>query len=442
MKTRDTLKVNADGHLEIGGADCVDLVARFGTPLYVMDEAHVRKVCRDYTRHLREIYEDAKIVYASKAFSTLAIYGLVHSEGLGADVVSGGELYTARKGGMPADEIYFHGNNKSVSEMEFAVREGVHAVVADSLYEIETLNEIAARLGKTQNVSVRVNPGIEAHTHRFIQTALPDSKFGFPIADDLAIQAVESAVRAPHLKFTGLHCHIGSQIFEREPFLLAVEKMTDFIVQIRDGLHVPVAELDMGGGYGVTYTQIDKPLAPWEYVTAVAERLKACIVQKHIAPPKLVFEPGRSIVAEAGITLYTVGAVKEIPALKKYIAVDGGMFDNPRFALYKSKYDALLANRASEAAVETVTVAGKCCESGDVLIENIALPRAKAGDILAVFTTGAYNYSMASNYNRNLIPPVVLVHDGVAEYIVKPQTYDDLISRDIVPAHLGEKSSC
>ncbi len=437
MKLRDTLKINEKGRLEVGGVDCTELAAQYGTPLYVMDEAYIRSVCRGYTELLSRKYPNSKVAYASKAFSTLAIYNIVRSEGLGADVVSGCELFTAIRGGMPASDIYFHGNNKSAEELAFAVRENVHAIVIDSLYEIELLNEIAGRQGKKQGVLVRVNPGIDAHTHRFIQTTRPDSKFGFSISDGTAANVIKTIVSKKNLEFTGIHCHIGSQIFELKPFELAVEKMTDFIAALSHN-NIKVPELNLGGGYGVTYTSEDKPLAPFEYVDAIVNKLNECIASKNIAAPKLVLEPGRSIVGEAGITLYTVGAIKEIEGIRKYVAVDGGMFENPRVSLYQSKYDAVFANRALDKPCETVTVAGKCCESGDVLIENIELPAAKSGDILAVFTTGAYHYSMASNYNRNPVPPVVLVCNGESDYIVKPQSYEDIVSRDSVPSRLGE----
>ncbi len=439
MKLRDTLDIDEKGRLRIGGCDCVALAEQYGTPLYVMDETHIRNMCRGYIRLLQEKYPNATVAYASKAFSTLAIYEIVRQEGLGADVVSGCELYTALKAGMPADKIYFHGNNKSPAELALAVREGVHAVVVDSLYEIDVLNVIAGKAGAVQNVLVRVNPGIDAHTHRFIQTTRPDSKFGFSIADGTAQEVICGLSEKKNLRFAGLHCHIGSQIFELKPFALAVDKMTDFMERLFVTCGLTVEELNLGGGYGVTYTDEDKPLAPWQYVDAIVEQLTACLQKKKIAPPKLVLEPGRSIVGEAGITLYTVGAVKEIKGLKKYIAVDGGMFENPRYALYQSKYDAAIADRANQPPAETVTVAGKCCESGDILIEDIRLPSVRSGDVLAVFTTGAYNYSMASNYNRNAVPPVVLVQNGESDYIVKPQSYEDIVARDAIPARLGER---
>lgn len=435
MKQRDTLKINDKGHLEIGGCDAADLAREYGTPLYVMDEAYIRKVCRAYMAEL-SAYPRARICYASKAFSCKAIYRIMKEEGVGADVVSGCELYTALSGGMDADGIYFHGNNKSRRELEEAVEAGVHAVVLDSFYEIGMLNEIASAAGRRQRVLVRVNPGIDAHTHHFIQTTRVDSKFGFSVADGTA-EAVIRAVRELNgLDFAGLHCHIGSQIFETKPFELAVEKMTDFIANL-SAAGIPVEELNLGGGYGVTYTDEDRPLEPQQYVAAVVAKLKACVAEKHIAPPVLVLEPGRSIVGEAGITLYTVGAVKDIKNVKKYVSVDGGMFENPRYALYQAKYEAVAAGRMRDKATETVTVAGKCCESGDMLVIDAHLPAMESGDLLAVLTTGAYNYSMASHYNRNAVPPVVLCRDGRSAYIVRPESYERICALDDYPDWLG-----
>ena len=434
MVERETLKVNEQGRLEIGGCDCVDLAKQYSTPLYVLDEAYIRSVCRGYTAVLNT-YGDALICYASKAFSTKAIYEICASENLGADVVSAGELYTALSANMPADKMIFHGNNKSPFELELAVKNGVHAVVIDSEYEVELLNEIARENGVVQNVMVRVNPGIDAHTHKFIQTTRVDSKFGFSIADGTALEIIKIITQKTNLHFVGPHCHIGSQIFSLEPFRLAVDKMTDFIVALnKEG--VEVEELNLGGGYGVRYTDADAPLKPVEYVSAIIERLKECIAQKGIKKPRLILEPGRSIVAEAGITLYSVGAIKEIKGIKKYVSVDGGMFEAPRYALYGAEYDCILANRANEKPVETVTISGKCCESGDMVACDVKIPVAKSGDIVAVLSTGAYHYSMASNYNRNLVPPVVLVNEGKSDYIVKPQTYDDIMSRDQLPIWL------
>lgn len=438
MKTRETLYANKDGQLIIGGCKATELAKKYGTPLYVMDEDYIRSVCKSYLKVLDEKYKNSLVCFASKAFSCKAIYKIVASERLGADVVSGGELYTALSAGTDADKIYFHGNNKTERELNEAVQAGVHAVVIDSFDEVDLLDGIARNANKTQKVLVRVNPGIDAHTHRFIQTTRVDSKFGFSISDGAAIEAIKKILGKKNLKFTGLHCHIGSQIFELKPFCIAVDKMTDFIKKLNDELKCEVEELNMGGGYGITYTAEDKPLEPYQYVEAIVDRLIQDTKEKKITPPRLVLEPGRSIVGEAGITLYTVGAVKDIKDVKKYISVDGGMFDNPRYALYEAKYEAVLANKANAKAEETVTVAGKCCESGDMLVVDAKLPKAERGDILAVLSTGAYNYSMASNYNRNAIPPVVLVKGGKSDYIIKPQTYEDLASRDVCPTYLSE----
>ena len=440
MKERVTLNINKSGHLEIGGCDTVSLAAKYGTPLYVMYEEYIRGICKEYNAILHEDYGDGLICYASKAFSAEAIYEICRQEGLGADVVSGCELLTALKAGISADKLYFHGNNKTPFELDMAVNAGVHAVVIDSFYEMELLENICAAVDKTVRALVRVNPGIDAHTHHFIQTTRVDSKFGFSISDGTALEAIRKVNALKHVEFVGIHCHIGSQIFELKPFELAVEKMTDFIVKINEELNLTVKELNMGGGYGVTYTDEDKPLKPGEYVKAIVKKLCACVESKKILKPKLILEPGRSIVGEAGITLYTVGAIKDIKDIKKYISVDGGMFENPRYALYEAKYEAVLANRMNDEKTEVVTVAGQCCESGDILVESAKLPPAESGDLLAVLTTGAYNYSMAGNYNRNPVPPVVMVNKGMSDYIVRPQTYEDVMSRDALPAWLKGKN--
>lgn len=432
MKTRDTLRTNAAGHLEIGGCDCVELAAQYGTPLYVMNEDYIRNVCKGYTDTLDAVYPDYQVCYASKVFSTKAIYTVVSRLGLGADVVSGCELATALAGGMAADSVYFHGNNKSPKELQEAVEAGVHAVVIDSIYEMGVLNDLARVAGVRQKVLVRVNPGIEAHTHHFIQTTRVDSKFGFLIADGTAQCAIETINTFSNLEFVGLHCHIGSQIFEVKPFTLAVEKMTDFMA-ILSKTGIRVSELNMGGGYGIRYTDEDKPLLPQQYAAAIAEKVKTCCAEKKLPLPRLILEPGRSIVGEAGITLYTVGAIKDIQGVKKYVSVDGGMFENPRVSLYQAKYEAVAANRMNDVPTETVSIAGKCCESGDVLIDGIALPKLKSGDLLAVLSTGAYHYSMASHYNRNFVPPVVLVKDGRSGYMVKPESYARIMELDAVP---------
>lgn len=440
MNTRETLKINSKGHLEIGGADTVDLAKKFGTPLYVMDEQHIRNMCAIYRDTIeREYNGNGMVLYASKAFSCMAVYAIAKSEGIGVDVVSGGELYTALKAGFPAEKIYMHGNNKLLSELSFALDSGVGTIVVDSYAEIDTISKLARERGIVQNILIRVNPGVEAHTHHFIQTAKTDSKFGFSLSDGSAEAITKYALSVSGVALKGFHCHIGSQIFEKQSFVLATEKMLAFMHKMKEKFRFEAKILNLGGGYGIWYTDSDAKYSVADYGEYLKTVLHA-VAQKsdeyHLKQPYVLIEPGRSIVGEAGITLYTVGAIKEIPSVKKYVAVDGGMFDNPRYALYQAKYTALLANRATEKPCERVSIAGKCCESGDIVCADVDLPKAESGDILAVLSTGAYNYSMSSNYNRNLVPPVVLVKNGSAEYIVKPQTYDDLIRNDVIPDSL------
>ena len=440
MNQRNTLKINGAGHLEIGGADAVELAKKFGTPLYVMDEKYIRDMCAAYRSAIEEDYAgNGLVLYASKAFSCMAIYKIAADEGIGIDVVSGGELYTALKAGFPAEKIYMHGNNKLPSELEMAVGNRVGCIVADSLSEIDKLDEICESEGVVQRILIRVNPGVEAHTHHFVQTAKTDSKFGFSLADGTAEKVTLHALKKKHLRLEGYHCHIGSQIFEKESFCLAADKMLAFMADMKAKHSFEAVALNLGGGYGIWYSEGDAQYSVADYTmylkTVIAE-VKKKSAEYGLKEPRLLIEPGRSIVGEAGVTLYTVGAIKDIPGVKKYVAVDGGMFDNPRYALYQAKYTAVLANRAAEKPTEVVSVAGKCCESGDIVCANVSLPKASEGDILAVLSTGAYNYSMASNYNRNLVPPVVLVRDGKADYIVKPQSYDDLIRNDVIPEFL------
>lgn len=440
MNTRETLKINSAGHLSIGGADTTELAARFGTPLYVMDEQYIRDMCAAYSKAIRTDYGgNGLVLYASKAFSCMAIYRIAEQEGIGVDVVSGGELYTALKAGFPAEKICLHGNNKLATELSLAVESGVGLIAVDSYTELDKLDALCAEKGKRQEILLRINPGVEAHTHRFIQTAKTDSKFGFSVADGTAEKITAYALKKEHLDLKGYHCHIGSQIFEKQSFALAAEKMLGFMAEMRDKLGFTASVLNLGGGYGIWYAEGDARQSVSDYTAylrTVIGAVKASAARFSMPEPYLLIEPGRSIVGEAGITLYTVGAIKDIPGVKKYVAVDGGMFDNPRYALYQAKYTAILANRAKEPATERVSVAGKCCESGDIVCADVDLPAAKEGDILAVLSTGAYNYSMASNYNRNAVPPVVLVKNGKADYIVKPQNYEDIVRNDVIPESL------
>lgn len=440
MNERATLRVNEKGHLEIGGADCVELANRFSTPLYVYDEAHIRNMMRVFKNTIKEEYNgNGQVLYASKAFSCEAVYAIARSEKIGVDVVSGGELYTALKAGFPAEEIYFHGNNKLERELEFALDGKVGTIVVDSYREADILNEMCLTRGIKQNVLVRINPGVEAHTHAYVQTARTDSKFGFSVADGAAKTVCEYVLAKSNLCLKGYHCHIGSQIFEKQSFVIAAEKVLDFSSTIKKELGFEASIINLGGGFGVWYTDDDPKLKLNDYndyLKAVISAVKRKVKEHSLKEPYLLIEPGRSIIAEAGITIYTVGAIKNIPGIKKYVAIDGGMFESPRYALYQSKYTVLLANRANEPCTEKVSIAGKCCESGDLIAVDVPLPEAKSGDILAVLTTGAYHYSMASNYNRNFIPAAILVNEGKADYILKPQTYEDLVRNDLIPERL------
>ncbi len=440
MNERATLRVNEKGHLEIGGADCVELANRFSTPLYVYDEAHIRNMMRVFKNTIKEEYNgNGQVLYASKAFSCEAVYAIARSEKIGVDVVSGGELYTALKAGFPAEEIYFHGNNKLERELEFALDGKVGTIVVDSYREADILNEMCLTRGIKQNVLVRINPGVEAHTHAYVQTARTDSKFGFSVADGAAKNVCEYVLAKSNLCLKGYHCHIGSQNFEKQSFVIAAEKVLDFSSTIKKELGFEASIINLGGGFGVWYADDDPKLKLNDYndyLKAVISAVKRKVKENNLKEPYLLIEPGRSIIAEAGITLYTVGAIKNIPGIKKYVAIDGGMFESPRYALYQSKYTVLLANRANEPCTEKVSIAGKCCESGDLIAVDVPLPEAKSGDILAVLTTGAYHYSMASNYNRNFIPAAILVNEGKADYILKPQTYADLVRNDLIPERL------
>ena len=440
MNERSTLKINSRGHLEIGGMDTVDIAKHYGTPVYVFDEKHIRNMMRVYRDVIDEYYDgNGLVLYASKAFSCKAIYKIADQENIGVDVVSGGELYTALSVGFDPNKIYLHGNNKLLKELEYALDSRVGTIVVDSLREADILDKLAGDKNIKQNVLIRVNPGVEAHTHAFIQTARTDSKFGFSIYDGAAENIVSHILKKQNLNLKGFHCHIGSQIFEKQSFKLATEKMLDFIAYIKEKYGFEAVTLNLGGGFGIWYNDEDPKLGLddyRDYLKHVIDVIESQTEKLNLKKPFLVIEPGRSIVGEAGITLYTVGAIKDIVGIKKYVAVDGGMFENPRYALYQSKYTALLANRANAVCTEKVTIAGKCCESGDIIAADVALPAVQSGDILAVLSTGAYNYSMASNYNRNFIPPVILVNEGKAEYIINPQTYEDLVRNDEVPEYL------
>ena len=440
MYQRDTLKINAKGHLEIGGCDSTELAKQFGTPLYVFDEQYIRNMMRVYKRTIEAKYNgNGMVLYASKAFSCKAMYVIAKQEGIGCDVVSGGELYTALQTEFPAKNIYMHGNNKTVEELTEAVEAGVGGIVVDSYREADLLNEIAKSHGVKQSVLLRINPGVEAHTHAFVQTARTDSKFGFSISDGTALDITEHVLKLSNLELKGYHCHIGSQIFEKQSFILAANKVMDFINDVQKLTGFEASVVNIGGGFGIHYTDEDPVLTEKdyaEYLTALIGAIKSKAAEHGLNLPYLLIEPGRSIVGEAGVTLYTIGAIKDIPGIKKYVAIDGGMFENPRYALYQSKYTVVKASDMNAKCTQTVSIAGKCCESGDLIAVNVNLPEVASGDILAVLSTGAYNYSMASNYNRNFIPQAILVKDGKASTIIKKQTYEDLVRNDVIPEGL------
>ncbi|HTG70186.1 MAG TPA: diaminopimelate decarboxylase [Candidatus Udaeobacter sp.] len=436
MYLHGTSNINANGHLEIGGCDVADLAAQFGTPLYIVDEALVRQRASEYVEAFKASGLRFQVAYASKAFSVMAMCAIAEQEGLSLDVVSDGELYTAMQAGFPAERIHFHGNNKTPEEINMALDAGIGCFVVDNFSELQLLNALAGDKGKKVNILLRITPGVEAHTHDYISTGQQDSKFGFDLGNGAAKQAIQEALALPNLVILGVHSHIGSQIFEVEGFRMAVDKVADFAVAIRNELDLTFKVINLGGGFGIRYVEGDTPLPISEYVAAITGAIITNFTKAEFPLPEIWVEPGRSMVGDAGTTLYTVGTSKHIPGVRKYIAVDGGMTDNPRPALYQSKYEAVLANRANDPAEETVSIAGKCCESGDMLIWDLELPKAEKGDLLAVFCTGAYNYAMASNYNRIRRPAVVFVKDGQADLAVKRESLENIVCNDVIPARL------
>ncbi|AYO30676.1 diaminopimelate decarboxylase [Biomaibacter acetigenes] len=426
-----TARINELNHLEIGGCDTVDLAREFGTPLYLMDEEYIRKNCRLYKHTLSKLHENSEVIYAGKAFLTMGMCKIIEEEDLSLDVVSGGELYTAISAEFPAKRIYFHGNNKSYEELRMAVKYGVGRIIVDNFYELEMLKDLAKKQRSKIKILLRITPGIEAHTHDYIKTGQLDSKFGFGLENGHAVMAVEHALSSKGIKLMGFHCHIGSQIFEREPFNMAAEVMLKFARDIHESFGIETSEIDFGGGFGIKYTDDDRPLSVENYLETLVDSVKLWSEKLNIRVPKILIEPGRAIVGAAGTTLYTVGSIKNIPGVRKYISVDGGMSDNIRPALYGAKYSAMIANKAGNPPEEKVSVAGKCCESGDMLIWDIELPRVVPGDILAIFCTGAYHYTMSSNYNMLPRPAVVFVKDGSAQLMVQRETYEDLLRNEV-----------
>ncbi len=432
MFVSENLGVNEQGHLTIAGNDAVSLAREYGTPVYVMDESLIRENCRKFRESFERYYDGAGMaLYASKAFCCKEMCRIAAQEGIGLDVVSLGELYTALSAGFPADKIYFHGNNKSEEELRYALENSVGCIVVDNVEELGKLDALAGRMGKKPGIMFRIKPGIDAHTHDFIRTGQIDSKFGIALETGEALAILKRAVSMEHITLKGVHCHIGSQIFEVEPFCLAAEVMLTLIARLKEETGFEVEQLNLGGGFGIKYVPENHPVPYEEYMKEVSAVVKETVKKLGLRQPFILIEPGRSIVGSAGTTLYTVGPIKEIPGVRTYVSVDGGMTDNPRYALYQAKYDMAIANKVREEKTTVVTIAGKCCESGDILGENVPLQRAETGDILAVFATGAYNYSMASHYNRTMVPPVVMVKDGKSRLVVKRETLEDLIRNDI-----------
>lgn len=429
-----TTKVNKDGNLEIGGCDLIELTQKYETPLYVIDETTLRTICKEYKKAFKD-YEKVNMMYASKAFMSKAIAKIIASEGFGFDAVSGGEIYTIYKSGIDLKNVLFNGNNKSYDELEMAVDLGVGRVSVDNFFELSLLNEIAKSKNKKVNILLRITPGIECHTHEYIQTGHLDSKFGFDLSQlDEAIELIQEQYK--NLAPRGFHAHIGSQIFETKIYEDEIEILVKEIARIKEKFSLVFDEINIGGGLGVKYTKEECPPSVYEIGKLITKTLTKCIKKYSISEPTLYIEPGRSIISTAGVTLYTIGSSKQVPHGTKYWAIDGGMADNPRPSMYQAKYTAQVANKPEAENSQKVTIAGKFCESGDILIKDINLPELEEGDILCVFNTGAYNYSMASNYNRFQKPAAVLVNNSQSDIIIIRESLDDLVSHDVIPDRL------
>ncbi|MBI4298363.1 MAG: diaminopimelate decarboxylase [Chloroflexi bacterium] len=424
-----TAGVNAQGHLVLGGCDVVDLASEFGTPLYVFDEATLRDKCREFVREFTSLYPNTGVIYASKAFLNPALAKLIREEGLGLDVVSGGELAVALAVEFPMEEIYFHGNNKSLQELEMALDNRVGRVVADNISELNMLNDLAGKAGLIQNIMLRISPGVDPHTHAHTTTGVLDSKFGFPIETGQAEEGLIHALSLPNLNLVGLHFHLGSPIFELEPYAIAIDVVLAFAARFKERFQLK--EISPGGGFAIGYV-MDKPPPPVKaYAQTIVSALTSRCRSLGLDEPRLVIEPGRAIVGQAGVALYTVGAIKEIPGLRKYVSLDGGMGDNIRPALYGAIYEAVKASEMRKQPKERVTLAGKFCESGDILIKDADMPILEPGDIVAIPSSGAYSPSMASNYNLAPRPVIVMVKDGEARLIRRRESFQDLMHCDV-----------
>ena len=420
-----------DGHLFIGGVDMVELAHDQGTALYVFDEADLRSRMEQYREAFHECYPNSEALYASKAFLNKEVLRVAHEEGMFLDVSGGGELACARAVGFPMERVFVHGNNKTGRELREAISAGVGRIVLDTRIELGRVSRIAGELGVTQKVLMRITPGVEADTHEYIKTGCEDSKFGFTMLGDFAFNCVEDVLAAPNVELTGFHCHIGSQIFALHSFGEAVQVMVQFVARVKERYGLEVSDLDMGGGLGIAYTADDAPSSIREFAECTAEAVKKYCAEYGVAEPRLLVEPGRSLVANAGVTLYTVGVMKTLPDIRKYVGIDGGMSDNIRTALYHADYEAVIANKAADPRTEIVTLCGKHCESGDAVVLDGSLQHPDLGDVVCVFGTGAYCYTMASTYNGQPRPAIVFVRDGAARVVTRRETYEDLMARDL-----------
>lgn len=409
----------------------VKLANKYGTPLYVLSENDILNKCKELKDDFLNVYENTRVAYACKAFCTLEMCRLLEREGLCMDVVSGGELYTAIKAGFPPEKIEFNGNNKQLEEIEIAVDYGVGRIIVDGLQELSLIEEVCKSKERKVNILYRITPGVENNTHEYITTGKKDSKFGIPLDENVIFPAVEQAIDSDYVNFLGFHFHVGSQLFDNHSHLAALETSLKLVKETKEKYNHIVTELNVGGGFGIAYLKGERRKPFSYFLNPIMKRIEGFSKQLGIPRPTVVIEPGRSLVGEAGITLYTVGSIKDIRGIRKYVSVDGGMTDNIRPALYSAKYEGVVANRAEESSTEKITICGKCCESGDILIKDIKVPRMETGDIFAMFSTGAYGYSMASNYNKNPLPAVVFVKDGKDRLVVKRQSFEHMLANEI-----------
>ncbi|WP_124219606.1 diaminopimelate decarboxylase [Aquisalibacillus elongatus] len=417
--------------LHINGVSAEYLVNKYSTPLFVYDVNQIRENARAFVHTFESLNVDYQVAYASKAFSSIAMLQVAKQEGLSLDVVSQGELYTAIEAGFPVEKIHLHGNNKNIEELEMAIEHNIGCIVVDNFYEIDLLKKLLDQHNTEMEVLLRVTPGIEAHTHDYILTGQEDSKFGFDLSSEQADDALSQLIQSDRIHVQGVHCHIGSQIFETQGFVLATRKIYQMLKSWKEKFQFEAKVVNLGGGFGIQYTQEDEPLPLNQYVISLVETVREEASQHGLSTPEIWIEPGRSIVGEAGSTIYTIGSIKELEGIRKYVSVDGGMTDNIRPALYQAKYDAVVANKMDQPKEEIVSVAGKCCESGDMLIWDLEVPKVESGDLLAVKSTGAYGYSMANHYNRFAKPAVVFIEDGQDHLVVKRETYRDLTQSDL-----------